>query len=252
MQFLMGVHSPELDLEDLTHRYVHLMMWRGEMRWHPELITRQRVEGFEHLKAAHRLGRGVIVNFMHHGFYDGLFGSLSRLGVPVAAVATPSMFAANPAPWLRQQHAVVSQGAPALNGAIGSSGILEELARGRALGIATDVPSSSPMTFMGRRVRGASGAARLAHRSGAPMVMVTAHPDPPDGSRPTAHLRVTPPLFASDHGTPERLLKTMLRHHEEAVAAWPEASDQPLVRWHHETDSTGWSPQSRGGQDHSP
>lgn len=231
MRFLMGAHAPETDFDDLTRRYLDLMMWRGELRWHPELIARQRVEGYEHLEEAHAGGRGVILSFLHHGFYDGLFPSLSRLGIPVAAIATPHMFKDEMAPWLRKQLEVVSLGAPALNADLGTRGIIESLERGQALGIATDVPSTTPMEFLGRQVRGASGAARIAHSTGAPVVMVTSHPDQDASGRPAAFLRIAPRLDPSAFDSPTTLLTAMVQHLEQAVAAWPEASDQPLKRW---------------------
>ena len=230
MRFLLQARSPETDFDDLTARYLHVMRWRGEIRFHPELITRQRVDGAEHLREARDRGVGVIVSFMHHGFYDGLFGSLAAAGLPCAPVATPSMFKPTMPLWMRQQLAVVRLGGPPLNADDGRRGISEALAGGRVIGIATDVPSTTPMDFMGRRLLGSFGAARLAFEDGIPVVMATAHPEP-GGRFPSASIRLAPPVDPAAFASARDLLEHLVAHQEVAIAAWPEASDQPLKRW---------------------
>ena len=58
------------------------------------------------------------------------------------------------------------------------------------------------------------------------MVLVTSHRGP-SGS-PT--LRVHEPIEPSDFADQRDLLQEMMRRHEEAVLAWPEACDNPYNR----------------------
>src|SRR5206468_3560308 len=96
------------------------------------------------------------------------------------------------------------------------------------VGIAIDVAGRTPVRFAGRHVIGTSGAARIAMRTGTPVAMLTAH----DSGGPLPRLEVSEPLVPSNYPDADALLIDMLRHHERAVLAWPEASDRPAQRWH--------------------
>ncbi len=235
MGFLVGARRPETDLDALSERYLRLMKWRGELRWHPRTVAEQDVEGFEHLASAHAAGNGVILSFIHFGWYDGLFPSLSRLGVPVAAIATRTMFDGTAPLWMRQQQKVAGMGAPTINVETGSRGIVEALKEGRVLGIGSDVASSSTVEFLGRRVRGTTGAARISIEHGVPIVIATSHHQPSrdgqGGRYPKPLIRLHEPLDPASFSDPDTMLGAILAPHEAAVLAWPEAYDQPLKRW---------------------
>lgn len=226
MEFLVGVADPAADLDALARRYVERWVWRAELRWRPEMITRQRVEGLEHLVAAQSRGLGVIANFMHHGQYDGVFGSIARHGVVADIVVHPKMLG-DDAPEHLRQHARAAAHLNPLRGAdLGFAGLTDLVREGRVVAIASDSPGSTELTFVGRRVRGSSGAARIACLTGAPVVLVTTERD-----ERGPHVRIAAPLDPVAFGSPEGLLAAMVRHHERAVLAWPEAADSPRSRW---------------------
>jgi lauroyl/myristoyl acyltransferase len=231
MEFLLGLSAPDSDLDAIAERYVHLMKWRGEARWHPELLTHHEVDGLEHWHEARGDGRGVLVSFSHHGFYDGVFGSLSRVGIPCRSVVTPTMFDGTAPAWMAQQFRVANIGVPAVNADIGVPGFVELLEQGDVLGVATDVPAGSRMTFLGREVRGAFGTAYVAKKFGYPVVQVSASPAPDNGPHPTQRLTLSPVIDPDDHADARSILAVIVAGLETAVAAWPEGYDQPLKRW---------------------
>jgi lauroyl/myristoyl acyltransferase len=231
MRFVVGDDQPDEMIDRLASAYVKRMVWRGESRWHPKLVTRQQIVGLEHLRTLQRAGTGFIVNFVHHGDYEGLSPSLAWAGIPTHALATSEMFAKDQPAWLRQQARVITfnEGVTLLDVALGSTGIREVLDSGGAVAIATDVPGRTPIRFLGHDVHLASGSARIALDAKVPVAVVTAHPNPadPDGC---AVLEVDEPLRPDNFESVEDLLEVMVRRHEEAFMAWPEAAEYPLRR----------------------
>ena len=51
-------------------------------------------------------------------------------------------------------------------------------------------------------------------------------------------MRVHEPLDPADFATPTALLEEMVKQHERAILAWPEATDLPLSRWGAAADAT--------------
>ncbi|MFC7492775.1 MULTISPECIES: hypothetical protein [unclassified Nocardioides] len=228
MRFLLEHTRPESDLEAVARAYVGYQARRGELRWHPATLTSLPVEGLEHLLAARDLGRGVLLNFVHHGYYDGAFPSIARLGVAPQIVVHPYMLEPDAPLWLRQHVKVGSMnGGAAVSAGIGTDGLLDLLARGEVVAIASDVPGRTPLRFVGREVRGSFGAARLAEVAGAPVVVMTSEED--DRGRPL--IRLHRPLDPEDFDSPQALLEAMLAIHESVLLRWPEATDLPLSRW---------------------
>jgi lauroyl/myristoyl acyltransferase len=227
MRFLLEHTRPEADLDEIARGYVRYQARRGELRWHPELITGLRVDGIGFLLGARSAGRGVLLNFVHHGYYDGGFPSIARLGVPSHMVVYPYMLEPDAPLWL-QQHVKVgtANGGTAVSAAIGTAGMLEILRRGDVLAIASDVPGRTPMKFVGREVLGSFGAARLAAEAGSPVVVMTSEED-----EQGPIIRLHEPLEPADFDTPQALLERMLAIHEDVILRWPEATDLPLSRW---------------------
>ena len=227
MEFLLEHTRPDADLDEVAHDYVRYQVRRGELRWHPELITHLRVEGIERLVAARDQGRGVMLNFVHHGYYDGAFASLGRRGVQCRMVVYPYMLEPDAPVWLKQHMAVAcAGGGTAVNAAIGTAGLTELLQSGEVVAIASDVPGRTPMTFAGREVLGSFGAARLATDTNSPVVVMTTE-EGPDG--PFARLHG--PFEPQDFSSPKELLEALLVIHEARQIEEPEATDLPLSRW---------------------
>lgn len=228
MSFLVPEAFAAGALRPLATQYLNQMLWRAELRWQPRSITHQPVQGIHHLHDAQAAGRGVILSFMHHAQYDGAFASLRRAGAePICTAAHPGMFGKGVKPYLRQHLKVVALGGRVIDVAVGFSRLKDVVQAGETLALASDVPGSTPVTFAGRSLRGSSGAARIAALTGAPVVLMTSRREPSGTPVLTLSEALNPTQFSS----PEELLRAMTSHHEAAVLAWPEASDQPTSRW---------------------
>ena len=227
MAFLLEHTELDPDLDEVARAYVRYQARRGELRWHPELLTSLRVEGMDNLEAARSRGRGVVLNFVHHGYYDGAFPSIARLGVPAQLVVYPYMLEDDAPLWLRQHVKVgTMNGGTAVSAAIGTDGMLDLLRQGEVLALASDVPGRTPLRFVGRDVLGSFGAARLATAAAAPVVVLTSEED---ATGPV--IRLHDPLNPAAYATPQDLLQRMLAIHESVLLRWPEATDLPLSRW---------------------
>jgi lauroyl/myristoyl acyltransferase len=227
MDFVLGRSRPEVDLEGAAHRYLDWMTWRSEVRWHTSLLSRQHIEGLEHLARARDQGRGVVLNFMHHGSYDGLSVSMSTAGFPVHSVVEAAAFAPDAPAYLRQRLRRMRGRVTPVSAGLGTRGITDLVSAGHIVQIATDVPGRTPVTFFGRRLLGSSGAARIACTTGAPVVVVTMRADPERRAVPVVH----PALDPADFTSAEALLETLLAVHEESILALPEALNNPLTLW---------------------
>jgi lauroyl/myristoyl acyltransferase len=227
MRFLLEQSGSELDLETTARRYVKRMIVRGEQRWHPELIGQQRVKNIERLVAARDQGRGVVLSFMHHAEYDGAAGAIERHGVPIDLVVYDSSLQQDSPGWVRQHLRLVSTGRNRLvSTGVGAKGMLRMLQQGSVLGVAADVPGTTPVTFCGQSVLGPSGAARLSLTAGAPVVLTTFGVD-----RRGPFVQIHEPLLPKDFDSADGLLAAILEGHERAVLDQPEAVDLPLSRW---------------------
>lgn len=227
MAFLLEHTRPDVDLDAAARDYVRYQLRRGELRWHPDLVTNLRVEGIEHLLGARDLGRGVMLNFVHHGYYDGGFPSIARFGVRNHMVVYPYMLEDDAPLWLKQHVALacIGGGVP-VSAAVGNDGLIELLRQGEVVAIASDVPGRTPLRFVGREVLGSFGAARLAAVTGSPVVVMTSEEDA-DGP----FIRLHEPLDPGGFDSPQELLTRMLSIHEQVLVRWPEATDLPLSRW---------------------
>jgi len=229
MRFLLEKSRPEVDIEEKAKAYVRRMILRGELRWHPEfVIDQQRVVGFENLVAARHLGRGVVINYMHHSYFESLTPVLAKRGVRCLMMGFDHILGDDNPGWLRQNLALAAMGGNvAVSVSIGAEGIANLLREGNVVTIATDVPGSTPIRFAGRDLVGSFGAARVATMTGSPVVVATNEIDD-DG---TPLVRIHDPLDPGDFDTPRDLLERMLEIHQDVVLRWPEESDIPLSRW---------------------
>ena len=224
MEFLVGAARPGADLDELARGYLACMRWRIETRWHYEQHRPAvRVEGAEHLAAARD---GAVLNFLHHGPFERVGLSVARHGHHLHMMMAPWFFEADAAPWLRQHALITRRGCSVFSSAEGSAGVRSRLTAGKLGAIATDMPGHTEVEFLGRRRLGSFGAARLAYETGRPVLVVTSHRDAAG-----EHFRVHEPLDPSRFDDAHALLAAMLRLHEPAVLAWPEAYEEPRQRW---------------------
>ena len=214
------------DAETLGREFARMYKLRGELRMHPELVTRQRIENVGVL-VDRDPDRPCVLNFVHHGHFDGLFGSLARHGVRCHVVTDTLLASPDGPPYFAQHLAVVrTGGAEILWTSLKSAGLLDRLQPGVVMAIASDVPGNTEVSLFGRRWSMASGAARLAHATSSPVVLATYHRDA-DGPFVRLSDLIEPATFAG----PEQLLQHLMERHEPAITAWPEAVEQPTGMW---------------------
>ncbi len=224
---LSAVATPE-EIEAARDRYTEFMLREAELRWHPRRATQQRIEGLEHLRNAHALGRGVVVSFVHHGYYAGMFGAFKRAGVEHTLIVRAGALGWSAGPGQRQDILVMRRGAKLVDVRVGTAGLVERLARNEVVMLALDVPGSSVVDFAGRRVRCTSGTVHAARAANTPVVVATwSHDD--DG----AVLHLSPALMPDDFPDAPTMLQRLVAEHERAVLGWPEAVLMPTYNWVH-------------------
>lgn len=226
MEFLLGKSERADEVPVLARAYAEQMLLRSYLRFHPRAITRQPVRGIEHLTTGRDPDRGVLLSFAHHHRYDGMFASIARHGVDMTAVMLPEMLRPDAHIDHRQHRNVCLKGTKLISSDLGSEGIAAHLRPGSILALAPDVPGRTPVTFLGRRVLGSFGSARLAASTDSVVVVVTSHREG-DGNYLQLHAPLDP-RHVADAG---ELLEEILRIHGEAILAWPEALESPHGRF---------------------
>ncbi|MDT0202565.1 hypothetical protein [Nocardioides sp. AE5] len=222
MRFLLARTDRAGEVPELARKYAEHAMMRRWMRWKPHLITRQEIRGTEHIDRS----RPVILNFMHHHQFDGLFGSLKRVGVECHVLVLDAAMQPDAPIDIRQHVNVVRRGGPLVSTAGGSQAVIDAMAPGVVMAMASDVPGQTEVEFLGQRVRGSFGAARIAALTDSQVVVATAERG---GDAPYVQLHA--PLEPGDFADPKDLLDAMLRLHEPAILAWPEALEDPGSRF---------------------
>lgn len=213
-------------IEDASLRYLRFQLRAEALRWHPKRIVDQPVDGIEHILEAREQGQGVVISFVHHGLFAGMFGALSDAGVPNTVVAASDLLGPDVGPNMRQHIRVVGRGGALLPASDGIAGIVERLRLGDVVCVACDVPGSSVLPFAGRYTRCSSGGLRAARIAGAPVVLVS-HYAAVGGTR----IRLYPPLRPQDFESVDEMMRHVMAHHERAVLALPEATYLPRLCW---------------------
>lgn len=207
--------------------FIEFMLKEAEIRWHPRRAIDQRVAGIEHLRAAQALGRGVLVSFTHHGHYSGMFGAFKREGIDHVTVVRAGALGWNAGPGQRQHFLVFKRGGRLVDVREGTKGLIERLANGQTVMVATDVPGTSIVDFAGRRVRCSSGVVWAARAKNSPIVVLDAWRTDDGGHE----VRFAPALMPDDFDDPQDLLQRIVSMHEEAILQWPGASLMPTMSW---------------------
>jgi lauroyl/myristoyl acyltransferase len=227
MRHLLSETERAVEIPELARAHAVYALTRNYLRWHPRAITHQEVRDVDWLTTKRDPDRGVLLSFTHHAMFTGLFTSLARHGVEMKAVFAPIGTSGDDPIIFRQHRKVVLQKMVAIDSTAGSDVIADHLRSGEIVCLAPDVPGQTEVTFLGKRVRGSSGSARLAMTTNSPVVLVTAHQK--QGWEP--YIQVHEPIEPSDFADPGALLDEVLRRHGDAVLAWPEAFEMPLSRF---------------------
>lgn len=221
MRYLLG--REEVDSE--AREYIAHSGWWNEIHWHPRRVTRQPVIGIENLRQAHAEGRGVLLSFVHHGYFGGVFKSISRHGFDVAVV-TSEVSIQSPGPNTKQYLRVVASGGSLLSTDQGIAGLQAGLGEGHVVASAIDVPGRTVVEFAGRPVRCSAGLAVAAARTGAPIVVLTCH-----RRGDSAEIHLSEPIHAADFEDIDAVAQALVRMHEPAVLSWPGVAYLPRVAW---------------------
>jgi KDO2-lipid IV(A) lauroyltransferase len=160
---------------------------------HPrELIDSITVEGWEHVEAAFRYGKGVVFATGHIGNWDLAGAAFAARGKPVSALVETL----KPERWNeRVQRTRTLAGVRAIPIESGVREMLAALRKKEGLAVLVDRPLAEdgvPVTFFGRTTRVPAGAATLALRTGSPVVPAALVRDP-DGPGYLAH--IGPPIL---------------------------------------------------------
>ncbi|GAB3991759.1 lysophospholipid acyltransferase family protein [Nocardioides marmoraquaticus] len=224
---VLGDQASAEEVEALVGPLLLHAAWRQEAYRRPALLTHQEVDGVEHLRDALALGRGCVMSFFHHGDYIGSGPSLARLGVATESVGISDCF--DPAADRNTKFAVHTMtsvpGSTLIDVAGGSRLIRERLVAGKAVMVAIDLAGHTPAHLFGRELHLSSGALRVAHELGSPVVVMTSRrPGRPLQAGTTV---LSAPLDPLDHPEVETLHAEVVRRLEAGALAWPEAMHQP-------------------------
>lgn len=159
-----------------------------------ELIDNIRVDGWEHVEAAYRYGRGVVFATGHIGNWDMAGAAFAARGHPVSALVETL----EPARWNeRVQRTRTAAGVKAIPIENGPREMIAALRKQEGLAVLVDRPLEQDgvaVTFFGRTTRVPGGAATLALRTGSPVVPAALVRDP-RGRGYLAH--IGPPIVGS-------------------------------------------------------
>jgi KDO2-lipid IV(A) lauroyltransferase len=159
-----------------------------------ELIDTIRVEGWEHVEAAYKVGKGVVFATGHIGNWDMAGAAFAARGRPVSALVETLQ----PARWNeRVQRTRTAAGVKAIPIENGPREMLAALRKQEGLAVLVDRPLETegvPVTFFGRSTRVPGGAATLALRTGSPVVPAALVRDP-QGNGYLAH--IGPPIVGN-------------------------------------------------------
>jgi lauroyl/myristoyl acyltransferase len=227
MRYLLEHTERADEVPDLARKFAEYALMRTYLRWHPAPVRHQPVRDIEWLTTRRDPDRSIILNFMHHGLYEGLFTSLRNAGAPITILGTPKLLGSETPTGLKQHMKLVREGNPYITATGGLDHIQAKVRPGMTMAIASDVPGRTEVTFLGRRVLSSFGAALIASNTNSQVVIATARRDD-DGN---GYIQIHEPLEPKSFTEPMDLLHEMLRQHGEAVLAWPEAVDMPRARW---------------------
>ncbi len=227
MEFLLGCSERASEVPQLAHAYAEQMMIRAFMRWHPRVVTSQRIKGLEWLTSRRDESRGVILSFMHHHRYEAMFASIGRAGgPPIKVVVTEAITRPEAGIAFAQHMRLARRGGPTVNAEVGTKGLAAELGPGVVMALAVDFPGRTPVTFLGREVLAPFGTPRLAQLTNSQIVLATNHRDA-DGP----YVQLHEPIEPSDYADPEKLLIDLLGRFEQSILEWPEALESPRARF---------------------
>jgi lauroyl/myristoyl acyltransferase len=184
-----------------------------------ELIENIRVEGWENVDAAYRVGKGVVFATGHIGNWDMAGAAFAARGRPVSALVETL----TPPRWNdRVQRTRTAAGVKAIPIENGPRAMLAALRKQEGLAVLVDRPLASegvPVTFFGRPTRVPGGAATLALRTGSPVVPAALVRDPRGGGY-LAH--IGPPILGEKGDDPSLMMQRIMSWLEGIIRRYPD------------------------------
>ena len=184
-----------------------------------DFIHSVRVEGWEHVDAAYRVGKGVVFATGHIGNWDMAGAAFAARGRPVSALVETL----KPARWNeRVQRTRIAAGVKAIPIENGPREMLAALRKQEGLAVLVDRPLLSegvPVTFFGRGTRVPGGAATLALRTGSPVVPAALVRDPRGGGY-LAH--IGPPIVGQKGDDASTVMQHIMSWLEGIIRRYPD------------------------------
>src|ERR671939_1535623 len=184
-----------------------------------ELIDNIRVEGWEHVEAAYKHGKGVVFATGHIGNWDMAGAAFAARGRPVNALVETL----KPARWNeRVQRTRVAAGVKAIPIENGPRDMLAALRKQEGLAVLVDRPLEEDgvaVTFFGRATRVPAGAATLALRTGSPVVPAALVRDPAGGGY-LAH--IGPPIVGEKGDDASMVMQRIMSWLEGIIRRYPD------------------------------
>ncbi len=199
----------------------------------PEICARVTWRGFEHLRTAEAAGRGVIVLAAHFGNWEIVPAALAATHGPMAAVGRP---VDNPHidRWVQQMRGRFGNRSLAKRGAVRE--MFRVLAAGGRLGLLIDqrvrAEEAIDVPFFGRPALTSPIVARLALKTGAPVLPVAGYHEP----RGRYRIELEPPLWPEgrdDDATTFEFTRRCLAGSEATIRRHPEQWLWLHRRWRH-------------------
>ncbi len=184
-----------------------------------DFLHNVRVEGWEHVEAAYRVGKGVVFATGHIGNWDMAGAAFAARGKPVSALVETL----KPERWNeRVQRTRTAAGVKAIPIENGPREMLAALRKQEGLAVLVDRPLASdgvPVTFFGRRTRVPAGAATLALRTGSPVVPAALVRDP-RGHGYVAH--IGPPILGERGDDASIMMQGIMSWLEGIIRRYPD------------------------------
>lgn len=184
-----------------------------------DFLHNVRVEGWEHVDAAYRVGKGVVFATGHIGNWDMAGAAFAARGRPVSALVETL----KPERWNeRVQRTRTAAGVKAIPVEHGLRDMLAALRKQEGLAVLVDRPLTSdgvPVTFFGRTTRVPGGAATLALRTGSPVVPAALVRDP-RGNGYLAH--IGPPILGERGEDPSLVMQRIMSWLEGIIRRYPD------------------------------
>jgi lauroyl/myristoyl acyltransferase len=224
MAFLLGATPRAGEVESAARAFLAERHLRMERLWRPWLTTRQDIADIDRLRQF--VGRGALLTFLHHGMSVGAIASIGAHGIPLCIPASARFFEPS-AQGVRavRKATLLASGARFVPAADSFDPLRHLLDDGAVVAVAIDVPGETAVPFLGRRIGLRAGVARLAVATGAPVLTLS-----PWRTTHLQRLTIGGPLHPAQFPDSQALLAEILRLHEAAVLAWPEAVEPELWR----------------------